>query len=65
MARGVRFLLGFRQCPFLKKTGPGIPVFGCCPFFFVQHYVGPKHVTVEGVSIRVRYRIESFDISNY
>ena len=31
MARGVRFLLGFRQYPFLKKTGPGIPVFGYCP----------------------------------
>ena len=33
MARGVRFLLGFRQYPFLKKNGPGIPVFGYCPFF--------------------------------
>ena len=32
MARGVRFLLGFRQYPFLKKNGPGIPVFGYCPF---------------------------------
>ena len=31
MARGVRFLLGFRQYPFLKKNGPGIPVFGYCP----------------------------------
>ena len=35
MARGVRFLLGFRQYPFLKKTGPGIPVFGYCPFLLV------------------------------
>ena len=33
MARGVRFLLGSRQYPFLKKNGPGIPVFGYCPFF--------------------------------
>ena len=33
MARGVRFLLGFRQYPFLKKTGPGIPVFGYCPIY--------------------------------
>ena len=33
MARGVRFLLGFRQYPFLKKNGPGIPVFGYCPLF--------------------------------
>ena len=31
MARGVRFLLGSRQYPFLKKNGPGIPVFGYCP----------------------------------
>ena len=35
MARGVRFLLGFRQYPFLKKTGPGIPVFGYCPWFYI------------------------------
>ena len=34
MARGVGFLLGFRQYPFLKKNWPGIPVFGYCPFFF-------------------------------
>ena len=37
MARGVRFLLGFRVYPFLRKTGPGIPVFGHCPFFFFQN----------------------------
>ena len=37
MARGVRFLLGFRPYPFLKKNGPGIPVFGYCPFFYVTH----------------------------
>ena len=36
MARGVRFLLGFRQYPFLKKTGPGIPVFGYCPILKLQ-----------------------------
>ena len=35
MARGVRFLLGFRQYPFLKKNGPGIPVFGYCPSFLL------------------------------
>ena len=28
VARGVRFLLGFRVYPFLRKTGPSIPVFG-------------------------------------
>ena len=33
MARGVRFLLGSRQYPFLKKNGPGIPVFGYCPLY--------------------------------
>ena len=32
MARGVGFLLGFRQYPFLKKNWPGIPVFGYCPY---------------------------------
>ena len=31
MARGVRFLLGFGVYPFLRKTGPGIPVLGYCP----------------------------------
>ena len=36
MARGVRFLLGFRQYPFLKKTGPGIPVFGYCPLLILS-----------------------------
>ena len=36
MARGVRFLLGFRQYPFCKKTGPGIPVFGYCPYIYVD-----------------------------
>ena len=30
MARGVRFLLGFRQYPFLKKNGPGIPGTAFC-----------------------------------
>ena len=40
MARGVRFLLGFRQYPFLKKNGPGIPVFGYCPIFKYQVAVG-------------------------
>ena len=35
MARGVRFLLGSRQYPFLKKNGPGIPVFGYCPISYV------------------------------
>ena len=28
MARGARFLLGFRLYPFLRKAGPGIPFFG-------------------------------------
>ena len=36
MVRGVRFLLGFRQYPFLKKNGPGVPVFGYCPIIFVD-----------------------------
>ena len=35
MARGVGFLLGFRQYPFLKKNWPGIPVFGYCPWLYV------------------------------
>ena len=36
MARGVRFLLGFRQYPFFKKNGPGIPVFGYCPIIMIM-----------------------------
>ena len=31
MARGVRFLLGFTVHQLMRKTGPGIPVFGYCP----------------------------------
>ena len=34
MARGVRFLLGFKAYPFLRKTGPGIPVFGYCSLLY-------------------------------
>ena len=30
MVRRVRFLLGFRVCPLLRKAGPCIPVFGYC-----------------------------------
>ena len=30
MARGVDFFLGFRVYLFLRKTGPGVPVFGYC-----------------------------------
>ena len=33
MARGVRFLLGFREYPFLRKTGPGTPIFGYIALF--------------------------------
>ena len=36
MARGVRFLLGFRLYPFLRKTGPGVPVFGYCSIRYVS-----------------------------
>ena len=43
MARGVRFLLGFRQYPFLKKNGPGIPVFGCYKdVYWYRLFNGPR-----------------------
>ena len=39
MARGVRFLLGFRVYPFWRKTGPGVPVFGFCPIIFIPFHI--------------------------
>ena len=55
MARGVRFLLGFRQYPFLKKNGPGIPVFGYCP----------KDILVKIGLILTRYLFAEFGETKY
>ena len=58
MARGVRFLLGSRQYPFLKKNGPGIPVFGYCPLFFVRPT--PGHNPVSGLLSTEGFQLRSF-----
>ena len=60
MARGVRFLLGFRQYPFLKKTGPGIPVFGYCPFPFVTATQGASTRRFVRVSVCARVVVGSY-----